>query len=144
MTAQILEGVNVSSRICYHSYETRCNPLASRVMPVNGNTTSGASPKQGTIHARPGKTGAALWLYRGLWQLVCLVGMLRFVQVWNNIRGRSILRLRLPEEQRISCKQRQSRARQNRLSSRVALMEGFMVTGAPVSCREIHAAARLG
>jgi hypothetical protein len=35
-------------------------------------------------------------------------------------------------------------ARQNHLGGRVALTEGFMVTGAPVSYHRIHAAARLG
>jgi hypothetical protein len=36
------------------------------------------------------------------------------------------------------------KARQNHLGGRVALTEGFLVTSAPVSCRGIHAAARLG
>ena len=36
------------------------------------------------------------------------------------------------------------KARQNHLGGRVALTEGFLVTGAPVGCRGIHAAARLG
>ena len=34
--------------------------------------------------------------------------------------------------------------RQNHLGYRVDLTEGFMVTGAPAGCREIHIAARLG
>jgi hypothetical protein len=55
------------------------------VMPGNGNTASGASPRQGTIHAKPGNIVAALQLYRGLRQLVCLMGMVRFVQVCNHI-----------------------------------------------------------
>jgi len=37
-----------------------------------------------------------------------------------------------------------SKARQNHLGSRVALTEGFLVTSAPVNCREIHVTARLG
>ena len=36
------------------------------------------------------------------------------------------------------------KARQNHLGGRVALTEGFTVTSAPVGCRGIHAAARLG
>ena len=36
------------------------------------------------------------------------------------------------------------KARQNHLGGRVALTEGLTVTGAPVGCRGIHAAARLG
>jgi len=38
----------------------------------------------------------------------------------------------------------QAKARQSHLGGRVALTEGFLVTGMPVGCREIHAAARLG
>lgn len=38
----------------------------------------------------------------------------------------------------------QSKARQSHLGGRVALTEGFLVPGAPVGCREIHATARLG
>lgn len=36
------------------------------------------------------------------------------------------------------------KARQNHLGGRVALTEGFAVTSAPVDCRGIHLAARLG
>jgi hypothetical protein len=36
------------------------------------------------------------------------------------------------------------KARQNHLGGRVALTEGFSITGAPVGCRGIHAASRLG
>lgn len=36
------------------------------------------------------------------------------------------------------------KARQNHLGGRVALTEGFTVTGVPVGNRGIHAAARLG
>jgi hypothetical protein len=84
--------------------------------------------------------GAAL-LNRALRQLVCLIDIVRFAQMRNHIRGRSIPRFRLPEEQRISCAQG---TRQSYLVGRVTLTEEFMVTGAPVGCREIHAAAKLG
>jgi len=69
----------------------------------------------------------------------------------NHISGRSIPRFRLPEEQRISCKQgkarqskaEQGKARQSHLGGRVAFDGRFTVTGTPVGDREIHATARL-
>jgi hypothetical protein len=67
-------------------HQTGCSPLTSKVVPRIWNTMFGASPRQGTLYARLGNTGAALRLYLGLRQLV-----------WNYIRRRSIPRLRLPE-----------------------------------------------
>ena len=48
------------------SYETKRNHLSSKVVPGNRNTLSGAFPRQGIIHARPGKTGAAPQLSKEL------------------------------------------------------------------------------
>lgn len=88
-TTQIL-GVNVwrSSRACYPSYNaTRCLPWTRY------------------CSCKTAQQGAVRRLYRGLRPLVCVIGIVRFIQIRNHTRGRFIPRARLPEERRISCRE---------------------------------------
>jgi hypothetical protein len=118
-----------SSRTYYYLYERRCNLSSSRVTLGNRNTITGASPRQGIIHARPGNLTTARRVVSRVTKASMLNGHGRSVQMRNHIRERSMPGFHLPEEQIISSKQRKA--------------EGFLVTSTPVSCLEIQAATIL-
>jgi hypothetical protein len=98
---------------------------------MQGEYMSSAPPRQGIIHARPGKTGAAPQLYRGT----------------EGIRTR----LCLPQELRNSCGARQGKAesclRQNCIDMLVCFLR-FMRRGrdrfsAPPERRDLRAVAKV-